>query len=264
MKMADKENAQNVIESYRKRQQTARRAPLIILIAALLLIAGIALVIFWLSSSGGLALPFLATDTPTPTITSTATATATQTATATSTPTETVTPTVTVTPTSAGPFVYTVVEGDTYFDIAARFNVDLATLLAINNIDPTNPQLNIGSQLTIPGPDTEPVPTATSYPLSVRSGTLIDYVVEVGDTLAIIAQKFNTTIDAILEENEIENINLISVGDTLVIPVNLVTPIPTATQGTVTVTPTGPTPTLDATGTVTPTLEATASLTPTP
>lgn len=245
--MADKENAQSVIESYRKRQQTAKRAPLIIVIALLLLLAGIALVIFYLAGSGNVALPFLATETPTSTVTPTSTATATQTATPTSTPTETNTPTATVSPTPSGPFVYTVVEGDTFFGIAERFNVDLATLLAINNIDPTNPQLNIGTQLTIPGPDTEPVPTATSYPLSVRPGTLIDYVVQVGDTLAIIAFKFNTTIDAILEENEIENINVISVGDTLVIPVNLVTPIPTATQGTVTVTPTGPTPTTAAT-----------------
>jgi LysM repeat protein len=259
--MADKDNAQSVIESYRKRQQTAKRAPLIIIAAALLLIAGVALVIFWLAGSGAPALSFLATDTPTPTITPTNTATATQTSTATVTPTVTSSATPTVSPTAAGPFIYKVVEGDTFFGIADRFQVDLATLLAINNIDPTNPRLDIGAELTIPGPDSEPVPTSTDYPLSVRAGTLVEYVVQVGDTLALIAYNFNTTIDAILEENAIENMNLIEAGTLLTIPVNLVTPIPTATVGTVTVTPTGPTPTRTATPEAT-SAPPTASATP--
>ncbi len=49
--MSDKETAQEVIESYRKRQQQAQRAPTIIAIAAVLLIIGVAVIIFWLLGS---------------------------------------------------------------------------------------------------------------------------------------------------------------------------------------------------------------------
>lgn len=255
--MSEKESAQNVIESYRKRQQTARRAPLILLIAAVLLIAGAAAIIFWLTGSNRPAISLFATDTPTPTITPTATATSTSTATATVTPTITTTPTETLTPTPSGPFVYKVVEGDNLFAIAERFQVDLLTLIAINNLDPTNPIIDIGDELTIPGPDTE-LPTGTPLPPNIPRGTLVDYIIEVGDTLAIIAEKFNSTVDAIVEENNLENVNAIFAGQKLVVPVNLVTPIPTST--------TGPSPTPAATGaaatTAAPTAAPAATATP--
>ena len=118
--MSDKDSPQNVIDAYRKRQQAAKRAPLIIGIAALFLIVGAAFVIYWLVGAGGpsLSLSFLATETPTPTNTSTPTATATMTSTPTVTPTETATPTETLTPTQSGPFIYQVEEGDNLWAIA--------------------------------------------------------------------------------------------------------------------------------------------------
>lgn len=132
-----------------------------------------------------------------------------------------------MTPTASGPFVYTVVEGDTLFGIAERFGVDLLILIAINNLNPDQP-IDLGDELTIPGPDTE-LPTSTPVPLSVRRGTIVVYVVQTGDTLALIATKLNSTMEAIIEENEIENPNDIFVGQQLNVPVNLVTPIPTDT-----------------------------------
>jgi len=225
--MSEKETAQNVIDSYRKRQQTAQRAPLLIGIAALLVVVGAAAIIFWLFSPQKPAISLFATETPTPTVTATATSTPTATSTATNTPTETTTPTSTITPTASGPFIYKVEEGDNLFIIAEKFNVDLAVLIAINNLDATQP-LDIGVELTIPGPDTE-LPTETPVPLNVRRGTIIEYTVKLGDTLGIIAEKFNSTVEAILEENEIENPNDIEAGQKLNIPVNLVTPVPTNT-----------------------------------
>ena len=65
--MTDKDSAQNVIEAYRKRQQKARQAPLIIGIAAIFVIAGAALLIYWLLGSDRPAISLFATDTPTPT-----------------------------------------------------------------------------------------------------------------------------------------------------------------------------------------------------
>ncbi|UCH60463.1 MAG: LysM peptidoglycan-binding domain-containing protein [Anaerolineales bacterium] len=236
--MSEKENAQDVIESYRKRQQQARRAPIFIGIAAGLLVVGIAAIIFWWLGGDRPAISLFATETPTPTSTATATATATATPTPTETATATLTPTETLTPTPSGPFTYTVVEGDTLFEIAERFGVDLLVIIAINNLDPNDP-IDPGDQLTIPGPDTE-LPTATPIPLNLRRGTIIEYIVQTGETLAIIAEKFNSTVEAIVEENDLDNPNNIQAGQTINVPVNLVTPVPTFTATvpvTVTATP---------------------------
>ena len=51
--MSDKENPQDVIESYRKRQQAAQRAPILIGIAAGLLVVGAAVLLFWLLADYG-------------------------------------------------------------------------------------------------------------------------------------------------------------------------------------------------------------------
>jgi flagellar basal body-associated protein FliL len=75
--MSEKESAQNTIDAYRKRQERAQRAPLIIGIAAILLVIGAAVIIFWLLGAENPAIALFATETPTPTATSTATATAT-------------------------------------------------------------------------------------------------------------------------------------------------------------------------------------------
>lgn len=45
-----------------------------------------------------------------------------------------------------------------------------------------------------------------------------EYVIQAGDTLHEIAEKHNTTVDAIKEANNIENANLISTGTVLVMP----------------------------------------------
>lgn len=235
--MSEKESPQDVIDSYRKRQQSAQKAPLIIGLAAVLLVVGAAFVIFWLVGPDQPSISFFATETPTPTATPTSTTTATVTVTPTQTPTETPTPTITITPTASGPFAYTVVEGDNVTLIAERFNVGLLLLIVINNLDPVNPIIRTGDQLTIPGPDTE-LPTATPLPDNLPRGTKIDYMVLDGDSLGLIAEKFNSTIEDIMEENELEDPNAIFVGQILIIPVNLVTPFPTNTPIPATETPT--------------------------
>ncbi len=234
--MSEKESAQDVIDSYRKRQQTAKRAPLIIGVAVLLLIIGAAIIIYWFLGDNRPAIPFFATDTPTPTETATPTATGTPTSTPTITPTVTDTPTVTLTPTASGPFIYQVEEGDSLWSIAEKFQVDILLVITLNNLDPANPLIQVGDKLTIPGPDTE-LPTGTPLPTNLARGTRIEYTIQQGDSLLFVAIKFNSTVDAIKEENELENENEIFIGQVLVIPVNLVTPVPTETP-----TPTGGTP----------------------
>ena len=242
----DKESAQDVIEAYRKRQKQAQKAPIMLGVAAGLLVVGAAALIFWLIGPGLPQMSFMATETPTPTMTFTPTSTSTATLNPTETPTSSSTPTETVTPTASGPFVYEVLEGDSLFTIAEKFNVDLLVLIAINNLDATNPIIRVGDKLTIPGPDTQ-LPTASPIPLSMRRGTLVEYTVQTGDTVAIIAERFNSTVEEIVAENALEDPNAIFVGQKLNIPVNLVTPIPTSTPG--------PSPTAGAAAT--PTLTAT-------
>jgi len=133
-----------------------------------------------------------------------------------------------LTPTIAGPFIYQVEDGDNLWGIAERFGVDLLVLITLNNLDPANPTIRVGDQLTIPGPDTA-LPSSTPLPTDIRRGTKIEYQVQLGDSLLSIATAFNSTVDDIKEENEIENENEIFVGQVLIIPVNLVTPVPTET-----------------------------------
>jgi LysM repeat protein len=234
-KMSDKESAQKVIEAYHKRQQMSKKAPIILIIAAILLIVGAAVIAFWVLGAKRPIFPLLSTETSTPTNTATSTATATLTSTPTDTPTEpppTNTPTATLTATPSGPSIYVVQEGDTLGGIADKFGLDLALLLAMNpGIDPN--LIKVGDQIIIPAPNTE-LPTATPVSADLPRGTIIEYRLAKGDTLAALAQTFNSTLEAILSANPtIENANDVREGDIIKIPVNIATPVPTATQGTI-------------------------------
>ena len=235
--MSDKENAKKVIDAYHRRQQMSKRAPVLLIVSALLLVVGAAVIIFWLLGAKTPSIGLLASDTPTVTVTASATATATATAMPTETPTlapptETGTPTATETP--SGPSIYIVQEGDILSSIAEKFGTDLATLLALNpQIDPKTLIIKIGDQIVIPAPNTQ-LPTATPLPADVPKGTIIEYAIVAGDTLEGIALRFNSTVDEILKKNtEIKNANDIRVGQIIKIPVNIATPVPTPTQGTV-------------------------------
>jgi LysM repeat protein len=230
-----------VIDSYRKRQQKAQRAPLVFGLAAILVIVGVGALLFWLLGGNGPKISLFATDTPTVTLTFTPTTTPTSTNTPTLAPTETQTPTVTITPTVAGPFEYVVLEGESCWVIAVKFTVDPLLLIQINNLDPTCP-IQTGQRLIIPGPDTS-LPSPTPIPDNLPRGTIIEYTVQTGDQLSLIAAQFNSTVDAIKEENNIANENEILIGMKLRIPVNLVTPVPTNTVAPTSSTPLVPTAT---------------------
>ena len=239
-----KKDAKNVISSYRKKQKIG---PYIIGgIAILLAIAGITLLIIYLVGGGeGPKLGLFSTDPPTPTATFTPTP-VTPTATATMTPTVTNTPTVTPTNTPNAPFEYEVQEGDNCTSIAEEFEVDIEVLLALNNLS-SNCFITPGQTILIPAPGQE-LPTATPLPTDTAPGTLIEYKVRPGDSLNALAERFNSTVERIIEEtneyrrendlDEMEDANDIFVGDILIIPVFIVTPVPTNTP---TLTP-SPTP----------------------
>lgn len=233
--MSDKDSAQNVIDSYRKRRQNT--TPFLIGGIAIVLIAvGIVVLVLWLTGSDGISLSFMASPTPTATETATPTATATVTATPTLTPTITETPTASATPTASGPFIYVVAEGDTLDSIANQFGVNLLVLMALNNM--TDSLIRVGDELLIPNPDLA-LDTPTPIPTGWR-GT-IEYRIAVGDTLESIALEFFSTVESIMEENDIENANEILVGQIIIVRVNIATPVPTSTPRPSLLTP-SPTP----------------------
>lgn len=49
----------------------------------------------------------------------------------------------------------------------------------------------------------------------VSGGTVIPYSVQPGDTLGVIAQKFNVSVDQLMRWNNIQNPNIITVGQQL-------------------------------------------------
>lgn len=95
--------------------------------------------------------------------------------------------------------VYTVVAGDTLWKIAQRFHTTVDAIKRINNL--TSDNLRIGQQLIIPSSDQ----------------SLRVYTVVRGDSLWSIAQKFNTTVDAIKRRNNLTSNNL-QIGQQLMIP----------------------------------------------
>lgn len=226
--MSESDNAQNVIESYRRRQQ---RSPFLLWgLAVVLVIIGLLALALWLTGDNRPPLAFFAsatptaTDTPTPTdVPPSPTATPVP-----PTPTETTSPTPTITASPSEPFIYVVQEGDTCFSIAEQFNIDIVTLLAVNDLD-SDCAIFPSTELVVPPPGAQ---LDTPTPIPDDFFGRIEYRVQVGDTLDSIAIQFNSTVDAILDLNDdLENPNEIFAGQILTIPVNLVTPAPTATEG---------------------------------
>jgi LysM repeat protein len=113
----------------------------------------------------------------------------------------------------------------------------VSAIVAANGI--TNPNLIFaGQQLRIPtcptpGPGPTVVPPTGVPPTPVPTnppGGQTTYVVQRGDTLASIARRFNTTVNAIAQANGIANPNLIFAGQVLIIPTGG-GPVPTPPPG---------------------------------
>jgi LysM repeat protein len=233
-KMPDKTLASNTISSYRKRQQ---RGPLLVGgLAVLLILVGIVIITLLLTNPGGTSLSLFASKTPTPTVTFTPSLTPFPS----ETPTITPTPTETATPTASAPFLYIVQEGDSLASIAEKFDLGengILLILALNPNIPASGIIFVGQEILVPNPDMQ-LPTMTPIPADLPRGTRITYTVQPGDNLAVIAARFNSTVEDIVNENDLANPNDIFVGQQLVIRVNLVTPVATSTPPPVTFTPT--------------------------
>lgn len=224
--MSGKNSAQNVINSYQRRQKLM---PYIVWgLAGLLVLVGVVILVIWMTGSNGPLHSLFATSTPTPTATYTPSPIP-PTATASLTPTITLTSTPAATNTPSGPFEIEVQSGDTCYDLAAKYKADLPTMLKLNNFPAGQCPIKPGDKILIPPPGLL-LPTRTPLPTNLPRGTRITYTVESGDSLDLIAQKFDSTVEAIIAANPTKlksKTEILYVGVELIIPVNLVTPTPT-------------------------------------
>jgi LysM repeat protein len=101
---------------------------------------------------------------------------------------------------------YRVKSGDTLTAIARQHEISLSALTARNHLRSTD-SLLVGQLLVIPGAKEEPEKIET------------EYVVKPGDSLAIIAQKFDVTVASLAQRNRIKNPSEIKAGQHLEIPV---------------------------------------------
>jgi LysM repeat protein len=113
---------------------------------------------------------------------------------------------------------YIVQSGDSLWSISRKYNTTVDELIRLNNLTSTN--LSIGQKLVVPGIGTTPPPSSNVY------------IVQRGDTLWSIANKFNTTVTEIRNLNNLTS-NTLSIGQQLIIPGTGTTPAPTYTIYTV-------------------------------
>jgi murein DD-endopeptidase MepM/ murein hydrolase activator NlpD len=101
--------------------------------------------------------------------------------------------------------VHVVQVGETLLAIAQKYGVTIEAIVAANGLSDPN-RIAVGQRLVIPG-SISGVQTSTS-----------SYVIQPGDTLALIARRYGTTADDLAQLNRLTNPNLIHVGQMLRIP----------------------------------------------
>ena len=111
-----------------------------------------------------------------------------------------------------GSFPYVIGPGDTLFRLAQTYDTTVNAILSFNpGIDPDN--LQIGQTICLPGPSPVVCPPG-SFPHLIQSG----------DTLFRLAQRYGTTVPAILAINPGTDPNNLRIGRTVCIPEILACP----------------------------------------
>lgn len=98
--------------------------------------------------------------------------------------------------------IYTVQKGDTLYKIANEYNLTVDDLIEYNNLSSTN--LSIGQKILIPNE-------------IINESEYDTYIVKAGDSLYRIAINYNTTVDNLMDINNLSS-NLLSIGQKLLVP----------------------------------------------
>lgn len=119
----------------------------------------------------------------------------------------------TTTPTYA---THIVVSGDSLYSIAKKYNTTVGNLKQLNNL--TTNMLSIGQNLKVPittdGDSTDIILECYGEDYELPTVQYITYVVKKGDSLYVIASKYNTSVSNIKKINNLTSDNL-SIGQIL-------------------------------------------------
>jgi len=117
------------------------------------------------------------------------------------------------------PFTYTVGEGDTLFSIALKFEVSPNDIIAANTLADPN-SVYVGQKLLIPGyqPSAPTSSAGGSTTAPGAPGAPAIHVVQAGEVLSVIAEKYGVSVDELVAVNRIIDPNLVSPGTKLEIP----------------------------------------------
>jgi LysM repeat protein len=140
---------------------------------------------------------------------------------------------------SAGVVKYTIARGDTISAIAKRFGVATTAVLTANGLGWTS-VIYPGQVISIPGQPiapaatpapVEPAPAANTTP-AVETAPVVEapttvtgyYVIQSGDSITRIANKFGVSVQSVLDANGLTRSSIIYAGRTLTIP-GVATPV---------------------------------------
>ncbi|HSF85582.1 MAG TPA: LysM peptidoglycan-binding domain-containing M23 family metallopeptidase [Acidimicrobiia bacterium] len=126
--------------------------------------------------------------------------------------------------------IHKVQTGETLSQIARKYGTTVAELAAANGIVNVN-LIVTGSQLTVTGSaaSSGSTPTAAPPPPPDFGQSPATYVIVGGDTLSVIAARFDTTVDQLLKLNGMSDPNRITAGASLTVPgQGFICPVPNA------------------------------------
>ncbi len=149
--------------------------------------------------------------------------------------------------------IYVIQEGDTLYDIACAYNINIDSLLKANDLTKES-WIKVGQEIIIPESQENreknrewdfnlkrdrkerinmKLDTGENYSVRVNKAKLpevniprsklITYHIGLGDTLFDLARSFNTSVGVIMAANNMEN-SVIRKGDQLLLPINNLTP----------------------------------------
>jgi N-acetylmuramoyl-L-alanine amidase len=115
--------------------------------------------------------------------------------------------------------IYTVKKGDTLFLIAKRFKTDIKTILDFNNLQ-VKDKLFIGQKMIVPEDETIRHDLEKENPSRVPQKKVPppSYTVKKGDTLFLIAKRFNTSVRDLMALNNMKLGDKLFIGRKIIIP----------------------------------------------
>ena len=133
----------------------------------------------------------------------------------------------------ADSITYTVQPGENLFRIGLRFGISWRDLMVANGLQSTSIYPGevliiptgggvVATQSTAPGAEASASPTATPVPTALPDPAAASsvYIVQRGDTLNLIAVRYQLSVNELMQANGLANPNLIYAGQALALPIS--------------------------------------------